>query len=171
MEKGLIQVYTGNGKGKTTASAGLAVRARSRGLRVLFVQFMKDDIGGESDLLKDLSVDVRHFEGVLSPHFHPEADPKAIRKAALAALESIKPVLKDFDLAVLDEFNCLLLERVIKEDEAVEFLRDKPEALELVLTGRGATKALMEAADLVVEMKDVKHPSKNGLKARKGIEY
>ncbi len=171
MERGLIHIYTGDGKGKTTAAAGLCVRARSRGLRVLFAQFMKKASGGESDLLRELSVDVKIFEGVASPLFTPGIDRSDIRNETRKALNFLASALKDYDLVVLDEFNCLIDEGYVTPEECIEFLKKKPEALELVLTGRHAHESLLEYADQVTEMKDVKHPYRKGERARAGIEY
>jgi cob(I)alamin adenosyltransferase len=171
MAKGFIHVYTGNGKGKTTAAVGLSVRARSRGLRVLFVQFMKKISGGETDLLKELGIDVLRFEKVLSPYFHPKADMGALREESLKALDSLRTKMGDYVIIVLDEFNHLLSSRLINRGEAREFIQGRPEALELVLTGRDAPAWLLEMAEHVTEMNDVKHPASRGMKARKGIEF
>jgi cob(I)alamin adenosyltransferase len=171
MGKGLVHVFTGDGKGKTTSSVGLSVRARSRGLRVLFVQFMKRAEGGETDLLEKISVRVMRFEKVVSPYFQPDVDMNALRKEALHALELLKSMLSDYDLVVLDEFNNLLSLSLVTEEEAAEFIESRPEPLEMVLTGRGAPGWLLELADHVVEMIPVKHPSSKGMKAREGIEY
>jgi cob(I)alamin adenosyltransferase len=171
MGKGLVHVFTGDGKGKTTSAVGLSVRARSRGLRVLFVQFMKQVKGGETDLLEKISVKVMRFEKVLSPYFHPDVDMNSLRKEALRSLELLKPMLSDYDLIVLDEFNNLLSLKLVTADEAVELISGRPEPLELVLTGRGAPDWLVELADHVVEMIPVKHPSSKGIGAREGIEY
>jgi len=167
----MVQLYTGNGKGKTTCAVGLCVRARSRGLRVLFAQFMKNGRGGETALLKDASVKTLRFRKVLSPLFHPEADAAALREESLRALGKLKPMLEKYDLVVLDEFVHLLNQKLITRTEAVEFLSGRPPSLEMVLTGRGAPRWLMGMADLVTEMKDVKHPARGGAKARRGIEY
>jgi cob(I)alamin adenosyltransferase len=171
MKEGLIHVYTGEGKGKTTASVGLAVRAKSRGFRVLFAQFMKESPGGEGELLRRLSIEVLRFSKVLSPYFHPEADRASIRKEALKALAEIGPRLGEYDLVVLDEFNCLLAEGFLTEDEALGFLKKKPGRLDLVLTGRGAPESLIDLADHVVEVREVKRPEKARSSAKKGIEY
>ncbi len=172
MRTGLIHVYTGNGTGKTTSAVGLAVRAKSHGFKMLFAQFMKDgNGGGETDILKEIGVEVLAFEEVLSPVFHPEADREALRQETLKAIESLKPKLKEFDMVVLDEFNCVLGEGLLTVAEALEFMRGKPERLELVLTGRGAPRNIIDLADHVTEMKDVKHPFQEGIGARPGIDY
>jgi len=171
MEKGLIHIYTGEGKGKTTSAVGHCVRAKSRGLRVLFAQFMKRTQGGETGLLEDLSIRTMRFESVLSPHFNPDADTAKNRDETLKALEVLKGMMGDYDLMVLDEFNCLVRNNLISEAEAIGFLKSKPEGLEIILTGRGATEGLMELADLVTYMQAIKHPATKGVPARIGIEY
>lgn len=174
MAKGLIHIYTGEGKGKTTAAVGLAIRAKSRGLRVLFAQFMKGGTNtGEVKVLKDIGVTTKKFSKIRSPYFYPDIDRKQLKKDVNEAIVYIKKIMKDgkFDMIILDEFNCLLAEGLLTEDEALDLITHKPEGLELVLTGRGATKRLLEAADYVTEMKMIKHPFSKGIKARIGIEY
>jgi cob(I)alamin adenosyltransferase len=171
MQESYIHIYSGDGKGKTTAAVGLALRARSRGLRVLFVQFMKRESGGEADLLEALSITVRRFNNVLSPFFSPEADRGAIRLEARKALESVRRMLERFDMAVLDEFNVLLSEGILDKDEALRFLEGRNPGTELVLTGRGAPGWLIELADYATEMKAIKHPFPSSTKAREGIEF
>jgi cob(I)alamin adenosyltransferase len=172
MSTGLVHIYTGEGKGKTTASVGLAVRARSRGLKVLFAQFMKEaEGGGEVELLEKLGVEFVSYDKVLSTVFNPNADREEIRKEALTALEAVRARLEEFDLAILDEFLYVVDEGLITEGEALALIKEKPAKVELVLTGRGATNALIDAADHVTEMKDVKHPFTEGVGARRGIDY
>jgi cob(I)alamin adenosyltransferase len=171
MKKGLIHVYTGNGKGKTTSAVGLCIRAKSRGLRVLFAQFMKKDSKGEVALMEELSIKVMQFKKVLSPHFHPDANIDSIRQESIKALDALGSITGEFDLMVLDEFTHLLSNKLVAKKEALRFITDRPPSLELVFTGRGAPEWLIDLADYVTEMKDVKHPSKNGLTARKGIEH
>lgn len=174
MKKGLIHIYTGNGKGKTTAAVGLAIRAKSRGLKVLFVQFMKNkNIGGEISLLKKLSIKTKCFEKVRSPLFNPKNDKEKIKKEICKAILYIKKIFSEnkFDLVILDEFNCLVDQKLFKEADALNFIVNKPHNLELVITGRCKTGKLKRIADYVVEMKLVKHPFTKGIKARKGIEF
>ncbi len=171
MKKGLLHIYTGEGKGKTTASVGLSVRARSRGLRVLFSQFMKQREGGEHEKLKELGIEVMRFVDILSPVFHPDADIKEQRKNTRRALKEIASRMGDFDLIVMDEFLNLVKQGLINDKEALEFLNSRPEGLELVVTGRGASPKLIDAADYVTEMRLLKHPFRSGVRARKGIEY
>jgi cob(I)alamin adenosyltransferase len=171
MGKGLIHIYTGDGKGKTTAAVGLALRAKARGLRVLFAQFMKTERGNELDMLENLSVNVIRFDEILSPLFYPGLDGEAQRRKTVEALSRIKSLMKDFDLVILDEFIHLINRGLVSEAETLEFLKSKPGHTELVLTGKGAPPYLIDAAHYVTEMKAVKHPFREGVKARRGIEY
>ncbi|MDA8155699.1 MAG: cob(I)yrinic acid a,c-diamide adenosyltransferase [Actinomycetota bacterium] len=170
-QKGFIHLYTGGGKGKTTAAVGLTVRAKSRGLKVLFAQFMKEPDGGELELLEGLKVKVIRFSDIRSPLFHPEADISKSREHALKALKKIEALFPGFDLVVLDEFTHLVRRGIINSKEALAFLRRKPEDLELVITGRGAPASMIKASHYVTRMQDVKHPLKSGIAARRGIEY
>jgi cob(I)alamin adenosyltransferase len=174
MAKGLIHIYTGDGKGKTTAAIGLAIRAKSRGLHVLFTQFMKGRANtGEISILKDIGVTTKKFTKVRSPYFYPDIDRKQLKKDVNEAIAYIKKIMKDgkFDMIILDEFNCLLYEGLLTEDEVINLISHKPDHLELILTGRGVTKRLISIADYVTEMKMLKHPFSKGTKARRGIEY
>jgi cob(I)alamin adenosyltransferase len=171
MSRGLLQVYTGPGKGKTTAAVGLAVRALSRGLNVLFAQFMKPAKGGETELLEQLGARVLRFPEVSSPLFDPSIDRNTLAARASEALMKLEGAFEGNDLAVLDEFNHLLSEKLVGRPEAESLIKGRPEGLELVLTGRGAPGWLLEAADLVTEMTEIKHPRSGGGKARRGIEF
>lgn len=172
MTKGLIHIYTGEGKGKTTVSVGLAVRAKSRGWRVLFAQFMKPDYtGGELDLLQKLSIEIRRFTAIKPPSFYPGIDMTELKKHSFEALREIQHISQDFDLVIIDEFNNLIGAGIISEREAVDFMKSFCESTELVLTGRGATEGMIDIADYVTYMKAVKHPLGKGQAARKGIEY
>ncbi len=174
MAKGLIHVYTGDGKGKTTAAIGITVRAKSRGLRPMFVQFFKEsDPCGEIALLREIGIKTMVFDQVKSPFFNPDIDKDSIRQEAIKALSRLKDdfCLPDLDLIVLDEFICLVSEAVISEDEALEFLASKPQSLELILTGYGATEKIIALADYVTFMKNIKHPYDKNLDARRGIEF
>lgn len=174
MQQGCIHIYSGEGKGKTTAAVGLAIRAKSRGLRVLFAQFMKGSADrGEISILKKLSVTTKKFPQIHPPYFNPDIDREKLRKEVIKALEYTKKVMKkgNFDMVILDEFNYLLAESLLTEDEAMDLISHKPDHLELVLTGRGATKRLIQTADYITDMKMIKHPFSKGIKARKGIEY
>lgn len=167
----MIEIYTGDGKGKTTAAVGLAVRAKSRGLKVLFAQFMKSDSGGETELLASLGIAIRRFPEVASPLFHPELEIADLRRKAKHAMEQIAPVLGAYDLVILDEFINVCRRLELGEDDVKTFLDARPPQVELVLTGRDAPEYLIECADLVTEMRAVRHFFEKGVKARRGIEF
>lgn len=174
MKKGLIQIYTGEGKGKTTAAVGLAVRAKSRGLKVLFVQFMKNkNIGGEITLLKKLLIKTKCFEKVCSPFFNPKHNKEKIKRETNKAISFLNKTFAEnkFDLVILDEFNCLIDQKLINKSDALKLISNKPNNMELVLTGRCRPKELKDIGDYITEMKPLKHPFKKGIKARKGIEF
>jgi cob(I)alamin adenosyltransferase len=174
MQKGLLHIYTGDGKGKTTAAIGISVRARGSGLNVLFVQFFKEKIAdSEISMLESIGVDTVVFESVKSPLFTPGIDRVLLAEETGRALESIRSLnnKKNYDLLVLDEFICLIAEGIVTQEDALIFLKSRPDGQELVLTGSGATEGLMDYADYVTFMKNVKHPFKNKTIARKGIEY
>ncbi|MCK4911514.1 MAG: cob(I)yrinic acid a,c-diamide adenosyltransferase, partial [Thermodesulfovibrionales bacterium] len=170
-ETGFVQIYTGQGKGKTTASVGLALRAKSRGLRVLYAQFMKNAEGGETALLRAQGIEVRRFKEVLSPLFNPDEDIDTISRHAVRALRELEDMMGGYDLVVADEFVTMADRGLISEEAALEFMAARPEGVELVLTGRGASQALRDAADLVSEVQKVKHYVDRDVSARKGIEY
>jgi len=175
MKKGIIQIYTGNGKGKTTAAIGLAVRARGHNLRVCYIYFHKEPEkwrNGEHKILKTIGVDVFGFAKG-HPHFNKDLSHKDIRRECLKGLDFIKNLYKGekYDVIILDEINISLRDRFLKEDEVLDVLNSKPEKVELVLTGRGVFKRIAEKADLVSEVKSIKHPYASGLAGREGIEY
>jgi len=172
-EKGLIHIYTGDGKGKTTSALGLALRAKNRGKRILFAQFFKEkDDRNELSLLEKLGINILVFDSIKSPFFNPSIDKGYLKDETEKALTILDGLISSdaFDLVVLDEFICLVSEEIISESDAIAFLRKKPVALELVLTGRGASESIMAEADYVTYMKHIKHPYDKGIKARKGIE-
>ncbi|HDT14278.1 MAG TPA: cob(I)yrinic acid a,c-diamide adenosyltransferase [Candidatus Aminicenantes bacterium] len=170
---GYVQVYTGNGKGKTTAALGLALRAAGHGMRTYFGQFLKGQRSGELAAVEKLSplVRIERFgqEGFL--HITEGPDDEDIRRAREGLRKCREAMLSGrYDIVVLDEINTAVLLKVLAVDEVLGLIDDKPEAVELVLTGRGAPQALIDRADLVTEMKDVKHYFDRGVKAREGIE-
>ena len=169
---GLVQIYTGNGKGKTTAALGLALRASGRGLNVLFLQFLKPDAGyGEQtaceglDRITVVPMGLSHFVGKNPKQPDIDAAHEALRKA-----EGLIGTGK-YDLAVLDEAMNAVRLGLITSQELIESLKKRPAHVEVVLTGRGLTPDLEEYADLITEMKLIKHPMDKGIDARKGIEF
>ncbi len=171
--RGLVQIFTGNGKGKTTAALGTILRAAGHGLRIFIVFFMKGDYSyGEFEtLLKLPNVEVlksgfREFTDPLN--VKPEEKEQA-EKALAAARQAVNS--GHHDLVVLDEINVALEYKLIELDDVIKLIEEKPPHVELILTGRYANDRMLEMADLVTEMVNVKHPFEKGIKARKGIEY
>jgi len=171
--KGLVQVYTGDGKGKTTAALGLALRASGQGLRVYIIQFMKGwPFYGELEGVKHLpGVTLRQFG---RPDFvnKDNPDPEDVRQAQ-EALDHAQQVLTEGqnDLVILDEVNVAVDFGLIKLADLMELLNRRPPHVELVLTGRYAPRELIARADLVTEMLQIKHPYTEGVPARKGVEF
>ena len=176
-QQGLIQIYTGEGKGKTTASVGLAVRANAQGLKVCYISFHKDPSyykNGEQKNLKKLGINVRYFA-----KSHPLCGAsKKICKADLLTdcqkgLKFITKIFKDnnYDLLIADELNICVRDGYLKEEEVLRVIAEKPGSMEFVMTGRGATKKMVDKADLVSYVKEIKHPYKLGVASRRGIEY
>lgn len=177
MKRGLVQIYTGKGKGKTTAAIGQAIRARGRGLRILLVQFLKGKEGsGEIPLLQGLGIEVickGEKDRWLFPDRLKEEEKKKIRLEWTHFLDEINHQVREekYDLVILDEINVALYYGLIDKKRLIEFIRKKPTSLEIILTGRHASPELIELAHLVSEMKSIKHPYDAGMKARRGIEY
>jgi cob(I)alamin adenosyltransferase len=173
---GLVHIYTGEGKGKTTAAVGLAIRAIGNGLKVLFVQFLKGgEESGELKIFKKLQKDIEIIRfDQRHPIFFKKGDTKeGLIKASKEALKLIDEGIKSgrYDLVVLDEINNLVNQGWANVNNLIEIIKERPNGVEIVLTGRGAPKELIEMADYVTEMRAVNHPFKKGIKARKGIEY
>ncbi len=171
--RGLVQVYTGDGKGKTTAGVGLAVRARGAGFAVAFVQFVKGGSrSSELDVLESLGVTVSRpaeaSTGLLGAGLNDE-DRRAAAEAWEIAAEAIGS--GSYDLVVLDEGCVALAYGLIDAAALFDALAARPAYVEVVITGRGATPELVEVADLVTEMRLVKHPYDRGVPARRGIEF
>jgi len=171
MEKGYVQVYTGDGKGKTTAAIGLSVRAAGAGFKVYIAQFMKK--GGYSELkaLEQFSdwITIEQFgTGKFITGEPKDEDLEMGRKC----LEAIAKALTSgkYDVVIMEEANVAAKFGVIKTEDILAMIKKKPENVELIITGRGASEEVMEAADLVTEMREIKHYYKNGVNARIGIE-
>jgi cob(I)alamin adenosyltransferase len=173
VDKGLVQVYTGNGKGKTSAAFGLALRAIGRGLKVHIIQFIKGGFDyGESRVAERLdNLTLKAFgRGKFIVTKPPPEDDLRLAGEAFELAKRIVSSMK-YDVVVLDEINVAIDLGMLDLHEVVDFVRNKPNSVELVLTGRNAPKAIIEVADLVTEMKEVKHPFQQGIPPRKGIEY
>lgn len=169
-----MQIFTGEGKGKTTAALGTVLRAAGHGMKISIIFFIKgpSSQGEYKTLLTLPNVKVTSFG--LRQFIHKNAginpEEKAQAQAALAAAhEDITG--GRFDLVVLDEINVAVYFQLLEVDEILRLIKDKPPHIELILTGRNAHEKLVEIADLVTEMKKIKHPFDKGIKARKGIEF
>jgi cob(I)alamin adenosyltransferase len=172
-DKGLVQVFTGEGRGKTSAAIGTVIRALGNGLRVFIVAFMKAGRpSGEWEVLSGLqNVSVARFgtKAFVNPDSPGPEDREQAAKALKAAQEAM--LSGDYELVVLDEVNVAVAWKLVELDEVLRLIEDKPGNVELILTGRSADKEIVRAADLVTEMLNIKHPYEKGTEARKGIEY
>ena len=182
---GLVHVITGDGKGKTTSSLGLALRAIGNNLNVYMIQFLKSGVTGEIysakrlgftieqfgvDALKEKQKHIQEFSDRTGSFvFQPDIKE---REAAAEGWEHAKNIIKsgDYDLVILDEINCVLAKNLIPLHELLEIVKNHGK-VELVFTGRDAPKEVMDAADYVNIVQGIKHPWQKGIKARKGIEY
>lgn len=171
---GLIHIYCGDGKGKTTTSVGLSIRALGNGYNVIFVQFLKSRNSSEIKVLKILD-NITVFRPSIPQkfsHLLNENEKAEIRKDNnLLFQKVIKLVKNEKTLLVFDEIIGAIEKNLIDEEIVVDFLKQKPAALEVVLTGRNPTPELVSIADYVSEIKKIKHPFDNGVCAREGIEY
>jgi len=172
-EKGYIQVYTGNGKGKTTAALGLALRALGYGYRTYIGQFLKGQHYGELEAVKHLSpyIVIEQFGRKGFIHVTENPDEEDIKRAREGLEKCRKAMLSNkYKIIILDEINVAIYFNLLTEKEVLDFINQKPEEVELVLTGRYAPESIIERADLVTEMKEIKHYYQQGVKARKGFE-
>lgn len=173
-ERGYIQVYTGNGKGKTTAALGLALRAAGRGMKTYIAQFLKKGEYGELLAVKRYLPELIVIEQFGLPEFHHQENGVSIveREAAEAGMGAVKKAMVsgDYRIVVLDEINTLLHFKIIAVEPVLRFLDQKPKDVELVLTGRYAPQAIIDRADLVTEMQEIRHYYQKNIQARNGIE-
>ncbi|MDD5111923.1 MAG: cob(I)yrinic acid a,c-diamide adenosyltransferase [Candidatus Altiarchaeota archaeon] len=185
---GLVHIYTGNGKGKTTAALGLAIRALSHGFTVCMIQFMKGgrhigelklaekypnfsvrQFGKECPFSEKMKIGATHCGNCRSCFFTPN---ESREKAAEAMKEAVKAATSGgFDMVILDEINVVLDKKIVGLDDAVRLIQTKNPDTELVLTGRSAPKELYKYADYVSEISEVKHPMNRGIVGRRGVEY
>ena len=176
MERGLIHLYYGDGKGKTTAAVGLSIRAAGNKKRVLFSQFMKDGSSGEIGILHEIP-GIRTLHGNIPKGFYSqmEADKKVI--FALEQKKLLEQVIKEMiripedSLVVLDEITYAYAWELIERDRLEELLKNKPKGMEVVMTGRNPEQKLVDMADYVTEMKSIRHPWEEKIAARQGIEF
>ena len=171
MKKGFTHVYTGNGKGKTTTMLGLVLRAVGAGLKVYIGQFHKNEEYSEVAAIRKYLPDVtleQYGSGALCDGTLPPSDKEAAAKGLNRARDAVMSCR--YDVVMLDEINIAVRYGLIPPEDVVDLIVNKPPGLELVLTGRSAAPEVMEAADLVSEIREVKHYFRTGVPARVGIE-
>ena len=176
MEKGLVIVYTGGGKGKTTAALGMALRAVGHNQKICIIQFIKGSWHyGELNSLKRLEPEVelitmgKGFVGIIDDKSPREEHEKIAKEGIKISKEKIQS--KKYDTIILDEVNYAVNLGLIELNDVLDLIKTKPSELNLVLTGNHAKPEIIEAADLVTEMREIKHPFKSGIKAKKGIDF
>jgi cob(I)alamin adenosyltransferase len=173
LKQGFVQIYTGNGKGKSTAAIGQAVRAAGFGLKTYIAQFMKEYPYNELNSLKHLSewITIEQFGGdefVYKKELPGEEELAKAKKGLQKARE--KMLSGEYDLIILDEAIVAIYFKLIQTGELIEFIKIKPQNVELILTGRYSPEKLIELADLVTEMREIKHYYQKGITSRRGIE-
>lgn len=173
---GLVIVYTGGGKGKTTASLGMALRAVGHGHKICMIQFIKGSWSyGEMNSVKRLEPELefiisgKGFVGIIDDKSPKEDHIKIAQEAVKISEQKIKS--GKYDLVILDEINYAVNLGLVDIKDVISLIKSKPEKLNLVLTGNHAKPEIIELADLVTEMKEIKHPFKSGIKAKKGIDF
>jgi cob(I)alamin adenosyltransferase len=182
LERGLVEIYTGDGKGKTTAAFGLALRAAGQGKRVFIYQFLKPACHrrgetGERQVLKKgiagLKLEFLDLPWDMNKSFQDEKQVCQMRNAIQIVLQKISEAAKNsiYDCIILDEIVFCLSKGLANLEDIKDLIQGKDSSVEIVLTGRGATKELIELADLVTEMKNIKHPFDKGVDARKGFDF
>jgi cob(I)alamin adenosyltransferase len=174
LKEGFVQVYTGNGKGKSTAAIGLAVRAAGAGLKSYIIQFMKDynyselrslELLHEFIELEKVGKDDFVFRKELPPQEEIDLAATALNKA------EIKMLSGKYDIIILDEACVSIYFKILKEEQILEFINKKPKEVELIITGRYCPKSIIDKADLVTEMKEINHYYQKGVVSRKGIDF
>ena len=171
--KGLIIVNTGNSKGKTTAAFGQALRSAGQGMRVCIIQFIKaGQQTGEAKAVKEKLADCIELH-ITGSGFTWQQDQQQVQEAADKGWQLAKEKISsnNYDLIILDEFTYLLNYKLVDSTETLDFIKNRPQQLHIVITGRGASPELIETADLVTEMQEIKHHYRQGVKAKKGIEF
>lgn len=175
-EKGLVIVYTGKGKGKTTASLGVALRSLGHGYRVIMIQFIKGkwfygELSGIRKLEPDFEIIAagRGFVGIMDDNLPLKDHLKAAREALEISREKI--ISGKYDTVILDEINYALKLDLISLNSVIDLIKSKPKRTNLILTGNFANETVIDLADLVTEMTEIKHPFKKGIRAKKGIDY
>jgi cob(I)alamin adenosyltransferase len=171
-ERGTVQIYTGNGKGKTTAALGAALRAVGHGKRVVMIQFLKGRLYGElaaADRIEGLTMEQFGRDEFVDPKNLAPVDVEFAQKGWARVQEIVRD--EKLDMLILDEVNVAVSFGLIPLPEVIQLMKNKPPRLELILTGRYAPDEMIELADTVTEMREVRHHYQKGIRARKGIEY
>ncbi|MGL5615523.1 MAG: cob(I)yrinic acid a,c-diamide adenosyltransferase [Sarcina sp.] len=175
LTKGYIQIYTGDGKGKTTAAMGLSIRAAGNGMKVCIVQFLKAWKTGELNSLKKIdNIDLFRFQTIKKFTWElNDEEREQLKKEIKKTYDFIIEVFSknSYDLVIVDEIMGTLGAGLLTEKEVLDLMDKKPEQMELVMTGRNPTEAIINKADLVTEMKAIKHYYEQGVESRKGIEF
>jgi cob(I)alamin adenosyltransferase len=173
--EGLVHIYTGDGKGKTTAAVGLGLRAWGRGKKVLMVQFLKGMESGELIAIDKLGEGFMVNRGKFMGKFTWDMSKKERKESEALQKRQLEYAWKQmktdqWDMLILDEILAAIAARMVRQEDVLALIRDKPDRLELVLTGRNAPDQLVDAADYVSEIRERKHPFQRGIGARRGIE-
>lgn len=175
MKKGLVHIYTGDGKGKTTAAMGLAFRAAGHGKQVYILQFMKGWPTGEKVIADGIIFITYQRANQVTKFINQmtEAEKLKLKKETKKAWQTLWKEIKESDneVFILDEVMAAISNDLLTVEEVAQLIKEKPETIELVLTGRDAPQALIDLADYVTEMKAIKHPLNKNISARKGIEF
>lgn len=176
LNKGLVQVYTGNGKGKTTAAIGLGMRAYGNGLKVYMIQFLKGGPTGELKTIDELGDNFKLFRFEKQRDFVWNLNEAEKEELKLEIREGYKFILNTIkenkcDILIIDEIMGVLYNKFLTVEEVIYIIDNKPETMELILTGRDIPEEILKKSNLVTEMKCIKHYFEEGVEARKGIEY
>ena len=170
---GLVHIYTGEGKGKSTSSVGLAVRAIGAGYKVMYRQLFKN-ISSEVEPMQKLGINYKNYP-TQHPYFRkytPQEFEEEVGKCTSFVREAFEEAESEkYDMMLIDELGPAIAAKMIKTDDVMEMIKNKPKNMELVMTGRGYPQAILDLADYVSEIKMIFHPFEKGIKARKGIEY
>ena len=172
-QRGMIHVYCGDGKGKTSAALGLMIRAAGRGKKILFVRFLKNDDSGELAVLEQIS-SICQLRMPKVPGFYwtmTKDQKEELKRAYTRVWESIEEQAGEFDVLVMDEFTSTFRYGLIPNERLLSFLGKEGERPEIILTGRDPDGRVLEMADYISEIKAVRHPFEQGIPAREGIEY
>ena len=176
LKTGLVHIYTGDGKGKSTAALGQVLRSLGHGLRAYIVQFLKSSefFSGEIKSLSEFHDNVKLVRyHQVHPIFDPDVDEEQLRASVSEALDEARKAMlsADYDIIVLDEINNAVADGFAEVNTIAEFISSKPKAVELILTGRSAAQEIVAMADYVTEMRCIKHPFQKGVSARRGVEF